>query len=97
VHTDAVKAALVRSLVHFAAETGTELCAEGIESLDELATLAHLGVSLAQGFALARPAPPWTGVSEAAAEVCRRVPTSLRSVATPSDRLAGVAGPGRRR
>ncbi len=57
VHVDPVKAALVRSLVHFPAETGADLCAEGIESLDELRCLTELGVTLAQGFAIGRPAP----------------------------------------
>ena len=71
VHADPVKAALVRSLVHFASETGAELCAEGIECLDELRTLSELGVTLGQGFALARPAPAWVGVNLDAAEVCR--------------------------
>ncbi|CAN5548602.1 hypothetical protein BH20ACT19_BH20ACT19_12470 [soil metagenome] len=71
----------MRSLVHFAGETGAELCAEGIESLDELATLAGLGVSLAQGFALARPAPPWAPVDEAAVAVCRQAPVRVLKAA----------------
>ncbi|MDQ4049570.1 MAG: GGDEF domain-containing phosphodiesterase, partial [Actinomycetota bacterium] len=70
VHLDRVKAALVRSLVHFAGETGAELCAEGIECLDELTTLAELGVTLAQGFVLARPAPAWVGVDLDAVAPC---------------------------
>jgi len=77
VHKDAVKAALVRSLVHFAADTNAELCAEGIENLDELTTLVALGVSMAQGYVLARPAPPWASVSEAAAAVCQGAPSVL--------------------
>ena len=70
VHLDRVKAALVRSLVHFAGENGAELCAEGIECLDELTTLAELGVTLAQGFVLARPAPAWVGVALDAVAPC---------------------------
>lgn len=72
IHADAAKAALVRSLVLFAADTGAELCAEGIESLDELRTLAGLGVSLAQGFALGRPGPAWATVRPEIAVACRR-------------------------
>ena len=89
VHVDPVKAALVRSLVHFAAETGADLCAEGIESLDELRCLTELGVSLAQGFAIGRPAPPWSTVEPAAAEACRR--GALRPVGSARE------GPGARR
>ncbi len=80
IHIDTVKAALVRSLVHFAADTNAQLCAEGIENLEELHTLVDLGVSLAQGFVLARPAPPWAGVSPAAAEVCGGAPARLHRV-----------------
>jgi len=72
VHVDPAKAALVRALVLFAAETGAELCAEGIETLDELRTLAGLGVSLAQGFALARPGPAWATVRPEVTTACRR-------------------------
>ena len=77
IHTDRVKAALVRSLVHFARETGAELCAEGIECLDELQTLVDIGVTLAQGFVLARPAPAWGGLDPAAAAVCRSRPARV--------------------
>lgn len=87
IHADPVKAALVRSLVHFAVDTGAELCAEGIEGLDELRTLAELGVSLAQGFAIGRPSPPWIGIDPAAAEVCRR---TARSAETLHDAGTGV-------
>ncbi len=97
VEADRVKAALVRSLVHFAAETGAELCAEGIEDLDELRALSELGVSLAQGFAIGRPAAPWSTVEPAAAEVCRR--GSLRALDSsreaPPARLA-ITPAGRR-
>ena len=71
VHLDQAKTALIGSLVDFAASTGAEVCAEGIETLDELRTLVGLGVSCGQGYVLARPAPPWTGVSPEAADLCR--------------------------
>ena len=75
IHADRVKAALVHSLVHFASETGADLCAEGIECLEELRTLVQLGVTLAQGYVLARPAPAWAGVDPDAAAVCRSRPS----------------------
>lgn len=70
-HLDRAKAALIGALADFAASTGAEVCAEGIESLDELRVLIRLGVSAGQGFALARPAPPWTDVDPEAARLCR--------------------------
>ncbi len=71
IHRDAARMALVESFVRFARDVGATVCAEGIESLDELAVLADLDVQWGQGYVLARPQPPWTEVSPVAAEVCR--------------------------
>jgi diguanylate cyclase len=71
------RAALVKALVGYAEHVGSLLVAEGIENADELTRLLELGVPLAQGFYLGRPAPPWPqlaapqegspgGISEAA-------------------------------
>jgi len=54
---DAAKRALGAALVAFAAEIGSVIVAEGIETHDELATLSQLGVQAGQGYLLARPAP----------------------------------------
>jgi diguanylate cyclase (GGDEF)-like protein len=62
---DPAKVAMVESLVRFARRTGAAVCAEGIETLDELALLADLDVTYGQGYVLARPAPPWPAVPEA--------------------------------
>ena len=56
---DRNRQALVRALVAFAHEVGTEVIAEGVETRDELAAVQDAGVSLAQGFLLARPTPAW--------------------------------------
>jgi EAL domain-containing protein (putative c-di-GMP-specific phosphodiesterase class I) len=55
VHRDPAREALVAGMVHFAAESGCELIAEGIESEPERSALARLGVQLGQGFLLGRP------------------------------------------
>ncbi len=47
---DPVRRVLAASLVDFAAGTGAELIAEGVEIESELRTLVHLGVQYAQGF-----------------------------------------------
>jgi len=52
---DPVRRALAGSLVAFAAETGAEVVAEGIETAGELAVLTDLGIQYGQGFYLARP------------------------------------------
>jgi predicted signal transduction protein with EAL and GGDEF domain len=56
---DGDRAALVSALVGYAEHVGSLLVAEGIENHAELRTLLELGVPLAQGFFLGRPAVPW--------------------------------------
>jgi EAL domain-containing protein (putative c-di-GMP-specific phosphodiesterase class I) len=73
VHSDPAKIALIGSLAHFARSTGASICAEGVETLDELRVLLHLGVAYAQGWALARPGPAWPPVNPDAARLCREL------------------------
>jgi EAL domain-containing protein (putative c-di-GMP-specific phosphodiesterase class I)/CHASE3 domain sensor protein len=56
VDLDLGRQAVVVGLVHFAVTAGCQVIAEGIESDGERAMLIELGVSLGQGFLLARPA-----------------------------------------
>jgi diguanylate cyclase (GGDEF)-like protein len=85
IHTDAARMALVESLVRFARRTGASVCAEGIESLDDVAALSDLDVEWGQGLALAAPEPPWTNVSPVAAGVCRAALSHALRGATASD------------
>jgi EAL domain-containing protein (putative c-di-GMP-specific phosphodiesterase class I) len=55
IDTDPVRQALITGMRFFAERTDRRLLAEGIETEAELTTLASLGVSLGQGFLLARP------------------------------------------
>ncbi len=71
IHTDPARMALVESFVRFARDVGATVCAEGIETLDELAVIADLDVQWGQGYALGRPAEPWARVPTDAAELCR--------------------------
>ncbi|MGH2968525.1 MAG: diguanylate cyclase domain-containing protein [Solirubrobacteraceae bacterium] len=70
VHTDPVKAALIESFVRYAREIDAAVCAEGIETLDDLTRLAELDVTYGQGYAIARPGPPWAPVAAQAAAAC---------------------------
>jgi diguanylate cyclase (GGDEF)-like protein len=63
VDSDPAKAALIDSFVRFAARTGADVCAEGIETPEELKVLADLDVTYGQGFGIARPAAPWAEVA----------------------------------
>jgi hypothetical protein len=67
---DPVKAALIGSFVGYARDIHAVICAEGIETLDELTALADLDVAFGQGYGLARPGPPWPRVTDAAVGAC---------------------------
>lgn len=90
------KRALVEALVSFCRRTGAVLCAEGVENVEELVTIADLGAHLAQGWFLARPAASFGSVSTGAllalgGSVPRGRTTDLSSVHA---RLAAALVPG---
>jgi diguanylate cyclase (GGDEF)-like protein len=80
---DSDRAALVSALAGYAARVGSLLVAEGIETEAELHKVLELGVPLAQGFYLGRPAPPWPmlagGLSPALSTGQARARGALRS------------------
>ena len=56
IEADRTRQALVLGLLHFASESASLTIAEGVETDEELAALRLLGVPLAQGYLLGRPA-----------------------------------------
>ncbi|HVL94782.1 MAG TPA: EAL domain-containing protein [Solirubrobacteraceae bacterium] len=70
IHADPAKAVLVEVLVRYARELGVAVCAEGVETLEDLERLAELDVVYAQGHAVGRPAKPWQSADPAAARTC---------------------------
>ncbi len=86
VDTDRRRGALVSLLARYAAETDLSIVAEGIERPEELETLRELGVHYAQGYLLARPAPPWPEVSDAARprRADRPAPSAIAGLADAS-------------
>jgi EAL domain-containing protein (putative c-di-GMP-specific phosphodiesterase class I)/DNA-binding NarL/FixJ family response regulator len=54
---DRPRQAMITGLAHFAKETGSELIAEGVETMEEFEIMRLLGVTLGQGYLLGRPAP----------------------------------------
>jgi hypothetical protein len=71
VSSDPAKGAMVDALVRYSRRIGADVCAEGVETLEDLEALADLDVTYGQGYVLARPAPPWAGVDPTAVSVCR--------------------------
>jgi EAL domain-containing protein (putative c-di-GMP-specific phosphodiesterase class I) len=55
VDKDGIQRAMTACLVDFAAQLGTILVAEGIETVGELKVLTELGISAGQGYLLGRP------------------------------------------
>ncbi len=93
IHADPARMALVESFVRFAGRIGATVCAEGIESLDDLAVLGDLDVQWGQGFVLGRPSRPWELVAPDAAAICRtaladalRAPPASAARITAGDR-----------
>src|SRR5262249_51059035 len=63
--------------VRYARRIQATICAEGIETLEDLERLADLDVTFGQGWAIGRPAAPWAPVADAAADRCRTSAHSL--------------------
>ena len=59
---DPAALALLQALVGFARRIEATVCAEGIESADQLVALGDLDITYGQGYALARPAQGWPQV-----------------------------------
>ncbi len=71
VDADGERLALIESFVAFSSRTGALLCAEGIETDEELAVLVDARVDLGQGYRLGRPGPPWGSTVPQASPVTR--------------------------
>jgi diguanylate cyclase (GGDEF)-like protein len=57
--TDPGQQAVIRGGLAFAHALDSELCAEGVDNLEDLAYLRSVGVRLAQCFLLGEPSPDW--------------------------------------
>jgi diguanylate cyclase (GGDEF)-like protein/PAS domain S-box-containing protein len=93
VAADPVKAALIEAFVRYGRRIDATICAEGIETLEDLEVLADIDVVYGQGWAIGRPAAPWAPIAVEAAERCRaRSIAALRAPASdaadPVERVA---------
>lgn len=84
IHRDPARQALVAGMVHFAAKTGAILVAEGVETEAEARQLRQLGVALAQGYWLGRPALAARIVAPLAIVARPASPTPAREGGHPS-------------
>ncbi|MDQ1644136.1 MAG: hypothetical protein QOJ50_320 [Cryptosporangiaceae bacterium] len=70
VSREPAKVAMVEAVVHFAARTGAAVCAEGLETVEDLVTAADLDVAQAQGFIVGRPAAGFEPASVESRAAC---------------------------
>jgi EAL domain-containing protein (putative c-di-GMP-specific phosphodiesterase class I) len=87
VHADEAKRAMIQMLGELAERLDAWLIAEGIETDAELHALAQLGVPLAQGYYLARPAPPWTTLAPEVRRALAVLPKQALSTGRVEDLL----------
>jgi EAL domain-containing protein (putative c-di-GMP-specific phosphodiesterase class I) len=90
IHCQPRKQIVTRHMVNLCRELGARVVAEGIEKLDELKCVRDLGVDLAQGYLLARPArtppiPEWP--------LPFVMPSQARSPGTGSERSVRTSMP----
>jgi EAL domain-containing protein (putative c-di-GMP-specific phosphodiesterase class I) len=83
---DRVCRAMVESLVRFAAGCGTSVCAEGIETHEQLQVVAELDIALGQGFLFGHAQPTWTRPPKHAVEAATEVHRQALN-ATPKQSL----------
>lgn len=86
VNADVSRQALIVGFVHFAAVSGALVLAEGIETAAEQQTVQRLGVTLGQGYHLARPASAETWQADVVADPQREqthkvIPIRRRTIA----------------
>lgn len=80
-HEDDAKRALIQMLGELAGRLDAWLLAEGVELEAELSLLRQLGVPLAQGYFLGRPAPPYSQLAAEARDTLESAPASIRNTA----------------
>jgi diguanylate cyclase (GGDEF)-like protein len=93
VHDDPHRFALLQALISFASTTRAAICAEGVETLEDLAVLAAMDVTYAQGWVLARPGAPWAELApQVAAAASAEVRIGMRVVREPHDDTVPTLG-----
>ncbi len=80
---DRAKNALVSAIIIFARRIDAKVLAEGIETVEELATLIEIGVEYGQGFLLARPSSVFAEPKPEIAAFIRERASAGRTAPTP--------------
>jgi diguanylate cyclase (GGDEF)-like protein len=83
IDSDRAKNALVSAIIIFAKRIDAKVLAEGIETVDELATLIEIGVDLGQGFLLGRPSSGFIEPKPEIAAFIRERSSTMRAIPKP--------------
>jgi EAL domain-containing protein (putative c-di-GMP-specific phosphodiesterase class I) len=87
-----VQAVVIEALVSLARRIGARTLGEGVETMDDLTTLAELDVDYAQGWAVGRPERELRRELPLVTETCRRARRRLMDVSSAfDDNLHGTA------
>jgi EAL domain-containing protein (putative c-di-GMP-specific phosphodiesterase class I)/FixJ family two-component response regulator len=86
---DRLKHALCQTVIDLAHRVGSLVCAEGVESDDDLRSLVQMGCDTAQGFMFARPMSPDLFVQEVIARPLDAVQSLADSARAAAARLKG--------
>lgn len=96
-HEDPARHAVAELLGAFTEKVGGQLLAEGVERIEELASLLELNVHLAQGWLLGRPQFGWPEIPAATSALLTagtRAERQVGSLAVPVDAVPHVAAVG---
>lgn len=79
IHRSSYKQNLVRAICEFADTVGSNVLAEGVETIEELRTAFKLGAQYAQGFYLGKPCPePWSLADPVVSELQELLETQFK-------------------
>jgi EAL domain-containing protein (putative c-di-GMP-specific phosphodiesterase class I) len=84
------QAAVIDSLVTLSRRIGAAVLGEGVETLDDLVTLASLDVDYAQGWAIARPAEHLPPIAEDAVRACQQARAAVMALQLPDPSSAAT-------
>jgi len=87
---DRAKNALVSAIIIFARRIDAKVLAEGIETVEELATLIEIGVEYGQGFLLARPSSVFAEPKAEIAAFIRERASASRTTPMPKRMTVGA-------
>ncbi|WP_170323907.1 EAL domain-containing protein [Cryptosporangium phraense] len=84
------KAAMVEAIVQFGARTGSRVCAEGLETVEDLTVVTDLAVGLGQGWVIGKPTADFAAVDPIARQACHAgLSGPARGLSGPARGLSG--------